>query len=160
MALVPEFISLLRDIRDNKYPGIVDMTNQVLTWTEENRVLHNNVLTLKSEIIIIKGDTQKIHDDTVIYVDKRKSEIDQIKVDTTLLFDQTSAVYVLTEQARDAAKAFRDETESIKILVEAMTEGLGFTLDANGHLIVTIPATSNITRMWFDTNGHLMVELA
>lgn len=49
MALVPEFISVLRDIRDNKYP-------QISQWYTSVSAMNANVIAIQSNVVAIQAD--------------------------------------------------------------------------------------------------------
>ena len=159
MAQVPEFISLLRDIRDHKYPSIVTMHDQVFVWTEENRSINTEVILLRNQVLVIKDETQTIHDATVVYIVTAKADIEAIREQTRVIYQDTLAVHGTVVILRDEVIVLRNETQDIHDMVKVMTEGLGFTIDVNGHLIVTIPAGSNLQSIYIDTDGHLIVDI-
>jgi len=141
MALVPEFISVLRDIRDNKYKEIVEIYGETIVIKSSIDSTYNSTLALEKQTEQLKNDTYTIYNDTYNVYQNTKKKYD----DTVVSEAQT--------------KEYRDETEEFYELTEAMSSGLGFSIHEDGHMIVTMPENSNINTVIIDVNGHMIIEL-
>ncbi len=159
MALVPEFISVLRDIRDVKYPEMENMLASVIDYNAQTETLYNLTLNIKVQTESIRDATQSYYDDTVAYGSQLKIDVELLKDATQLAYNNTLLIKADVEQMETNVENMKDETNETYQKMLALSEGLGFTINDDGHMIVTIPAGSNLDNIYIDTNGHLIVTI-
>lgn len=150
----------MRDIRDNKYPSIIELHNDTIAYHAATENLYNLTVTVKEQADQALVNTQQVYSETVIYGEQLKIDTTAIKVATNDIYVNTVVVYQNTVAVQTDVQEMSNDIDEKYELTLALTEGLGFTIDQNtGHMLVEIPAGSNVQSVYIDENGHMWIEI-
>ncbi len=160
IALVPEFISILRDIRDKKYPQIVELRDETDILHSQTETLYELTLSLKTQTEEIRDATRGYYNNTVNYGESLKIDVDAIKDSTQVIYNDTLLVKQSILASEQNVENMEQNVEEMVVLIEAMSGGVGFTInEVDGHMYVEVPSGSNVDSLYIDANGHMIATI-